>query len=49
MTQVKKDAPTNSIAIQQSQAPPKFQTILVERFRNKLKQRGSRGMIGLQR
>ena len=28
---------------------PKFQTILVERFRNKLKSRGGRGMVGLRR
>ena len=31
------------------QKMPRFQTILVERFREKLKARGSRGIIGLGR
>ena len=31
------------------QYAPKFQTILVERLREKLKSRGGRGLIGLRR
>ena len=37
------------VVIQNTQPVPKFQSMLVERFRNKLKQRGGRGMIGLRR
>lgn len=28
---------------------PKYQALLIERFRNKLKSRGGRGLVGLQR
>ena len=37
------------MVIQNTQPAPKFQTMLVERFRDKLKSRGGRGMIGLRR
>lgn len=37
------------ISIPTPQYAPKFQTILVERFRDKLKSRGGRGLIGLRR
>lgn len=47
-TQTKGNAPS-SVVIQNTQPAPKFQTILVERFREKLKARGGRGMIGLRR
>ena len=37
------------IMITGPQVMPRFQTILVERFREKLKARGSRGIVGLGR
>ena len=40
---------TGSITVNAPTYAPKFQTILVERFREKLKSRGGRGMIGLRR
>jgi len=43
---VKPDRETN---IPTPQFAPKFQTILVERFREQLKSRGGRGLIGLKR
>lgn len=39
----------SKIVVPTPQYAPKFQTILVERFREKLKMRGGRGMIGLRR
>ena len=39
----------SGISIKGPQAMPRFQTILVERFREKLKARGSRGIVGLGR
>lgn len=40
---------TGGVEILGPKAVPRFQTILVERFRNKLKARGSRGLVGLAR
>lgn len=37
------------ILVQSKPAIPKYQTMLVERFRQKLKSRGGRGLIGLRR
>lgn len=37
------------IMVKGPQQMPRFQSILVERFREKLKARGSRGIIGLGR
>lgn len=37
------------VVIQNTQPAPKFQTMMVERFRNKLRSRGGKGMIGLRR
>jgi len=45
----KKESPQSQILVQATQPTPKFQTMLVERFRNKLRERGGRGMIGLRR
>ena len=45
----RKEPPSTGVAVVSQPAPPKFQTILVERFRNKLRERGGRGMIGLRR
>ena len=39
----------SGISIKGPQVMPRFQTILVERFREKLKARGSRGIVGLGR
>lgn len=41
--------PDKNTAIPTPQFAPKFQTILVERFREALKARGGRGLIGLRR
>ncbi len=40
---------TGGVSVPQTKPPPKFQTMLVERFRNKLRSRGGRGFIGLRR
>ena len=40
---------SSGISIKGPQVMPRFQTILVERFREKLKARGSRGIVGLGR
>jgi len=41
--------PQQQAVIQNTQPTPKFQTMMVERFRNKLRSRGGKGMIGLRR
>ena len=41
--------PDRETSIPTPQFAPKFQTILVERFREQLKSRGGRGLIGLKR
>lgn len=46
---VPKPDATAGVTVPAASFAPKFQTILVERFRDKLKSRGGRGLIGLRR
>jgi Ca2+-binding EF-hand superfamily protein len=39
----------NNVMITSAPIVPRFQSILVERFRNKLKMRGGKGMVGMRR
>ena len=40
---------SGGVSVPNTKPPPKFQTMLVERFRNKLRTRGGRGFVGLRR
>jgi len=44
-----KQSISNDTMITSAPAIPRFQSILVERFRNKLKMRGGRGIVGMRR